>query len=179
MVWGHFVRMNRLHYKVILVQRKLELTWQKCLFLFIYFSLFTSFKTLENLHVRFPKFCNSWIKIRTPHFLWSNLYVLLGYYIIVSIHYTLYFAPFDMANSDAGLDRNMLYFFLRNCCFLHQIYYGEQFVKHRFLCGLHKVCRHIMAWSDSLCGLHKVCRHIMARSDLFICPPKSNAWHVV
>ena len=28
--------------------------------------------------VRFAKFCNSWIKIRTPHFLWSNLFILHG-----------------------------------------------------------------------------------------------------
>ncbi len=25
--------------------------------------------------IRFTKFCNSWIKIRTSHFLWSNLYI--------------------------------------------------------------------------------------------------------
>jgi len=29
-------------------------------------------RSLSSL-VRFPKFCNSWIKIRTAHFLWSNL----------------------------------------------------------------------------------------------------------
>ena len=27
--------------------------------------------------VRFPKSCNSWIKIRTSHFLWSNLYIYI------------------------------------------------------------------------------------------------------
>ena len=31
----------------------------------------------------------------------------------------------------------------------------------------------------TLCGLHKVCSHIMARSDLFICPRESSACHVV
>ena len=36
-----------------------------------------------------------------------------------------------------------------------------------------------MARSDLLCGLHKVCSHIMARSDLFICSPESSACHVV
>ena len=30
-----------------------------------------------------------------------------------------------------------------------------------------------------LCGLHKVCSHIMTRSNLFICPRESSACHVV
>ena len=34
-------------------------------------------RSLRSL-VRFAKFCNSWIKIRTPHFLWSNLFILHG-----------------------------------------------------------------------------------------------------
>ena len=42
-----------------------------------YGFLFTSCKTLENERVSFPKSCNSWIKIRTKHFLWSNLYISL------------------------------------------------------------------------------------------------------
>ena len=37
------------------------------------------------------------------------------------------------------------------------------------LCGLHKVCSHIMPRSDLLCCLHNVCNHIMARSDLLCC----------
>ena len=71
------------------------MTWEKCLFFFIYIinklqhrkcfvrifihSLQNFGKLTRSLRslVRFPKFCNSWIKIRTAHFLWSNLYVSL------------------------------------------------------------------------------------------------------
>ena len=50
--------------------------------------LFTRCKTLEThsfatLTRSFIKFCNLWIKIRTAHFLWSNLFLFLSNWITV------------------------------------------------------------------------------------------------
>ena len=79
-------------------ERKINLIWRLCLilvtsiinklqhrkcFVRIFIHSLQNFGkltcTLRSL-VRFPKFCNSWIKIRTSHFLWiiSNLYVFFN-----------------------------------------------------------------------------------------------------
>ena len=46
--------------------------------------------------------------------------------------------------------------------------------------NLEKGYGHVSLHADSvfLCGLHKVCNHIMARADLFNCPRGSSACHV-
>ena len=53
----------------------------------MYAFLFTRYKTLVNSLVRFPKFCNLWIKIRTAHFLWINVYIYIYIYIYIIRHW--------------------------------------------------------------------------------------------
>ena len=80
-----------------------------------------------------------------------------GFSFVGSGLYQPYFPPVPLF-----VCRNVFQF----VCGLHKVC-SHILARSDLLCGLHKVRSHIMARSDLLCGLHKVCSHIMARSDLF------------
>ena len=79
---GYFWREFWCEMKYYYFQTQCQFFWPPYLASILVFQrrvIYSLVGRLENSLVRFPKSCNSWIKIRTSHFLWSNLYFRAGW----------------------------------------------------------------------------------------------------